>query len=54
MFCLYISYLLTEYALNIISAKETLAYFVIGLGLLIIMNAILQTAPKRRCGNRIA
>ncbi len=42
LFSFYIAFLLLNYATNVFSAKEAFAFFIMGIGILIVANAILR------------
>jgi len=48
LFSLFFAFLLTNYANNILRGQAVLAYFIVGIGLLMVVNAIISFAyPKR-------
>lgn len=49
-FSLFLAYLATNYAADIFTNRTTLAYFIVGIGLLIIINAAIYFAYPRKRG----
>ena len=50
-FSLFLAYLATNYAADIFTGRTTLAYFVVGIGLLVIVNAVVYFAYPRKRGH---
>jgi len=48
LFSFFLAFILTQYANKVFSGQIALAYFVIGVGLLVIINAILHFATSRK------
>jgi len=48
LFSFFLAFILTQYASNVFSERLALAYFVMGAGLLVIINALLHFATSRK------
>lgn len=52
-FSFFIAFLLTNYASDIFTGQTTLAYFIIGIGILVIVNGVIYFAfPERKVKNK--